>query len=276
MISFNKKILLAFIGLSAFTASQATETGNADVTPQTVTDKGVKDTDNNLIRAALKGWHVRVGAGINIGGTSPLPLPREIRAIEGYRPHLNIALEGMAMKSFNHSPWGLAVGLRFEQKGMETKARVKNYHMEAVNEDGSGRINGAWTGHVKTKVDNTYFTVPILATYRLSDRWSLAAGPYFSLRTSGEFSGEAYDGYIRDIDPRGEKAEVSRATYDFTTDLRKFAWGVQVGGEFRAYKHLAVTANLQWGLNGIFPADYESVTFTLYPIYATVGFAYVF
>ncbi len=276
MISFNKKILLAFIGLSAFTASQATETGNADVTSQTVADKGVKDTDNNLIRAALKGWHVRVGAGVNIGGTSPLPLPREIRSIEGYKPHLNIALEGMAMKSFTGSPWGLAVGLRFEQKGMETKARVKNYHMEAVNEDGSGRINGAWTGHVKTKVDNTYLTVPLLATYRLSDRWSLAAGLYFSLRTSGEFMGEAYDGYIRDIDPRGEKAEVSLATYDFSSDLRKFAWGVQVGGEFRAYKHLAVTANLQWGLNGIFPSDYESVTFALYPIYATVGFAYVF
>ncbi len=276
MISFNKKILLAFISLSAFTASQATETGNADVTSQTVSDNGVKDTDNNLIRAALKGWHVRVGAGVNIGGTSPLPLPREIRSIEGYKPHLNIALEGMAMKSFTGSPWGLAVGLRFEQKGMETKARVKNYHMEAVNEDGSGRINGAWTGHVKTKVDNTYLTVPLLATYRLSDRWSLAAGSYISLRTSGEFTGEAYDGYIRDIDPRGEKAEVSLATYDFSSDLRKFAWGVQVGGEFRAYKHLAVTANLQWGLNGIFPSDYESVTFALYPIYATVGFAYVF
>lgn len=278
MISFKNKILLAFIGLSSLTAAQATETEiiTAESTSQTVSDNGVKDTDKNLIRAALKGWHVRVGAGVNIGGTSPLPLPREIRSIEGYKPHLNIALEGMAMKSFTGSPWGLAVGLRFEQKGMETKARVKNYHMEAVNEDGSGRINGAWTGHVKTKVDNTYFTIPLLATYRLSDRWSLAAGPYFSLRTSGEFTGEAYDGYIRDIDPRGEKAEVSLATYDFSSDLRKFAWGVQVGGEFRAYKHLAVTANLQWGLNGIFPSDYESVTFALYPIYATVGFAYVF
>mgnify|MGYP003547469596 FL=1 len=34
--------------------------------------------------------------------------------------------------------------------------------------------------------------------------------------------------------------------------------------------------NLQWGLNGIFPSDFESVTFDLYPIYATLGFSYVF
>ena len=38
-----------------------------------------KETDTNLIKAALKGWHVRLGAGFNIGGTSPIPLPAEIR-----------------------------------------------------------------------------------------------------------------------------------------------------------------------------------------------------
>jgi hypothetical protein len=58
--------------------------------------------------------------------------------------------------------------------------------------------------------------------------------------------------------------------------LRRFHWGVQVGGEFRAYKHLAVFANLQWGLNGIFPSDFNSVTFDLYPIYGNLGFSYLF
>lgn len=102
------------------------------------------------------------------------------------------------------------------------------------------------------------------------------AGPYFSYMFNGSFTGEAYDGYIRDQNPTGEKAEVSRATYDFSSSLRHFSWGVQAGGEFQAYKHLTVFANLQWGLNGIFPDNFESVTFALYPIYATVGFAYLF
>lgn len=236
----------------------------------------VADTDPNLLRAALKGWQVRLGAGLNIGGTAPLPLPREIRSIDGYNPRLNIALEGAAHKKVGTSPWGIMVGLRFETKGMKTDATVKNYHMEAVNADGSGVVNGAWTGHVRTEVDNTYITFPILATYAFNDRWQVQAGPYLSCRLEGVFTGEAYDGYIRDIDPTGEKAEVDRATYDFSSRLRRFQWGLQVGGEFRAYRHLSVSANLQWGMNGIFPADFESVTFDLYPIYATIGFNYLF
>lgn len=234
------------------------------------------DTDNNLLRAALKGWHVRLGAGVNIGGTSPLPMPREIRSIKSYKPGLNIALEGNVHKQIGKTPWGIAIGLCLETKGMDTDASVKNYHMEAVNADGSGRVVGAWTGKVKTSVDNNYLTFPVLATYAIGQRWEVAAGPYFSWMMDGSFTGEAYDGYIRDQNPTGEKAEVARATYDFSNDLRRFNWGLQLGGEFRAYKHLAVSATLKWGFNGIFPSDFESVTFTLYPIYATVGFAYVF
>ena len=41
-------------------------------------DDGAKDTDHNLLRAALRGWRVSLGAGFEIGGTSPLPLPRSI------------------------------------------------------------------------------------------------------------------------------------------------------------------------------------------------------
>ena len=42
------------------------------------TNSSVKDSDNNLLRAALKGWNVKLSAGFNVGGTSPMPLPQEI------------------------------------------------------------------------------------------------------------------------------------------------------------------------------------------------------
>lgn len=234
-----------------------------------------RDTDDNLIKAALRGWHVRVGGGISLGGTSPMPLPREIRAIKSYKPTLCITIAGAAQKKFDPH-WGMMVGVQLENKGMETDARVKNYHMEAVNDDGSGKVVGAWTGYVKTKVSNNYLTFPILATYTFNDRWQVFAGPYLSWMWRGEFTGEAYDGYIRDQDPRGQYSEVSSASYDFSRDLRRFHWGLDAGGEFKAYKHLAVSLDLKWGLNGIFPSDFGSVTFPLYPIYATLGFHYLF
>ncbi|MCI5756802.1 MAG: PorT family protein [Bacteroidales bacterium] len=234
------------------------------------------DTDRNLERAALMGWHVSLGAGFNIGGTAPLPLPREIRHIDSYDPGLQVAIEGRAEKRFHQSPWGIAIGVTLENKGMTTKARVKNYHMEAMNDDGSGEVRGAWTGHVRTKVDNSYLTIPLLATYRLDKRWSVEAGPFVSLRLHGSFTGSAYDGYIRDQDPTGEKMEVTSASYNFSSSLRRFNYGVQAGGEYRAYRHLAIRAQVAWSVNGIFPGSFGSVTFPLYPIYGRLGFAYLF
>ncbi len=40
-------------------------------------------------------------AGFNIGGTSPLPLPNEIRSIEGYNPGIAISIERRATKWFD-------------------------------------------------------------------------------------------------------------------------------------------------------------------------------
>lgn len=240
------------------------------------TKKEVSDTDKNLINAALKGWHIRLSAGYNIGGTAPLPMPREIRGIESYNPGLNLSIEGTVEKMFGKGNWGMRWGVRLETKGMTTKAETKNYHMEAWNTDGSGQVIGAFTGKVKTDVNNTYLTLPVLAVYRINERWNISAGAYASYLLDGEFTGTAYDGYIRDQNPTGEYTDVTRAEYDFSEDIRKFNWGLQAGAEYKAYKHLALFANLQWSMNGIFPSDYGSVTFTLYPIYGTLGFTYLF
>ncbi len=234
-----------------------------------------KSEGESILRAALKGWHVKLRAGFLLGGTTPLPLPQEIRSIDSYNPTMNIAIEGGAQKMFEPTKWGMALGVRLETKGMKTDATVKNYHMEMTADDG-GYMVGAWTGHVKTNVRSTYLTFPILAIYKVAPRWELRGGPYLSWMYDGNFSGEAYDGYLRHGDPTGEKAEVSRASYDFSDDLRRFQWGVQVGAEWQAYKHLSVYADLTWGINSIFPKDFESISFAMYPVYLNAGFSYLF
>ncbi len=238
-------------------------------------NKAIKDTDKNLINAEAKGWKIRLSAGFNIGGTAPLPMPREIRGIESYNPGLNLSIEGAAEKNFGQSPWGIRWGIRLDTKGMTTKADTKNYYMEVQNGPGT-TIEGYWTGKVKTNVKNTYVTIPVLAVYNINERWNISAGAYASYLLDGEFTGAAYDGYMRENEPTGELTELEHSTYDFSDELRKFNWGLQIGGEYRAYKHLALFANLQWSMNGIFPSDFGSVTFSLYPIYGTLGFTYLF
>ncbi len=230
--------------------------------------------------AFLRGVEYSIRVGYEIGGTSPMPLPAEIRKIEGFKPGMHFYVEGNVNKSFGlKHKWGLLLGLRLEQKGMSTKAQVKNYFMR-MEGDKDEDIEGPFTGHVETKVENLYLSIPLLVTFKASDRWKLRFGPYYShlLGSLDEdnFYGTAYDGYIREGDPTGGYIEVTSANYDFSENLRRWNIGVQFGAEWKVLKHLSVAADLQWGLNDIFKNDFKVITFNMYPIYGNIGIAYIF
>lgn len=237
------------------------------------------DRNKNIIHSALNGLEYEVKAGFNIGGTAPLPLPKEIRSIDSYSPTLAISIAGEVTKWLGtQKEWGIIVGLRLENKSMKTKATVKNYSMEIVGTEGE-KVSGAWTGGVKTKVSNSYLSLPIMAAYKVSPRWNLKLGPYVSYLTDGEFSGNVYEGYLREGNPTGSKVEFTdgqTASYDFSNELQKFQWGIQLGTEWKAFKHLNVYADLTWGLNDIFKKDFKTVEFAMYPIYLNLGFGYAF
>ena len=166
-----------------------------------------EERNKSLINSYLHGWEYNIKAGFNIGGTSPIPLPKEIRKIDSYAPGIAIAIEGNATKWFDEKKkWGLTLGLRLENKNMTTEATVKNYGMEILGQGGE-RISGVWTGGVKTKVHTAGPTIPLMATYKLNNRWNIKAGPYFSYILSREFSGHVYDGYLREDNPTGPKVE---------------------------------------------------------------------
>lgn len=238
-----------------------------------------EDRNHGIVWSSLRGLEYEVKAGINIGGTSPIPLPEEIRKINGYNPLINFAIEGNAIKWFGkEQKWGIIFGIRLENKGMETKANVKNYSMEIIG-DGGERLSGNWTGMVKTKVRNSYLSVPILAAYKVGPRIRLSAGVYVSYLLTGDFSGHVYEGYLRKGDPTGTKVDFNGdnvGPYDFSNDLRNFQWGLQAGVDWRAFKHLNVFGDLTWGLNDIFKKDFQTITFAMYPIYLNVGFGYAF
>ena len=235
-----------------------------------------KERNMGIVRSALRGLHYSVRAGYNIGGTSPLPLPVEIRGINSYKPLMGFSIEGNMEKYLNNN-WGLSIGLRLENKMMSTDATVKNYKMSMISDE--GRLDGYWTGKVKTKFRASYFSIPLLAAWKANERLRVTAGPYVSFLTSGDFSGHVFDGYLREGDPTGNKVTFSGesiAPYDFSDDLRTFQWGVQAGVSWRAFRHLNVHADLQWGLNDIFQKDFQTITFAMYPIYLNVGFGYAF
>lgn len=217
-----------------------------------------------------------VKASFSIGGTSPLPLPEEIRSIESYDPTLSLSLGAQVTKWFNEK-WGLSSGISFDTKAMKTKAEVKNYRMEL--RDGGGLIKGNWTGMVQTTVNNSYFTIPVMAAYRLSSIWSLRMGPYIAFLMDENFSGYVYDGYLREGDPTGPKRPFTgeeTASYDFSDNLRNLQWGLQFGGSWKVNRHFRLNGDLQWGMNDIFHSDFNTITFNMYNVYLNIGFGYIF
>lgn len=237
-----------------------------------------------LVLASSTGWsqsffsdlQLSARVGYNIGGTAPLGLPASIRKINTFSCKSNFSVGVDAEKPLSDQ-WGMMLGLRFENKGMETDATVKKYYMEIVK--GGDAMNGYFYGRNYTEVKEWMFTVPVQLAFHPSDGLRLKFGPYLSFLTSKNFSGYAYNGYLRGNNPIGPKVEVgnednTRGNYDFPDDMRSLHVGLNLGVDFKFYKNLGVFADLSWGLNGIFKKDFKTVEQTLYPIYGTLGLVY--
>lgn len=237
-----------------------------------------QDSGASRFKGFVADLEYEVMAGVNIGGASPIPLPAEIRKIESYNPGLNLRIGASATKWLGpEKKWGASLGVRFENRGMETKATVKNYGMSIIQN--GGILSGRWTGKVQTKYHSQQLIIPITGVWKAHERLKLNFGPYLAFAFSNGFDGYVYEGYLREGDPTGQKVEFmgdARAPYDFGSDLRSFQWGVQAGVSWMAFKHLSVNADLDWGLNDIFNSSFKTVTFNLYPIYFNIGFGYQF
>ncbi len=223
------------------------------------------------------GWIIR--AGYVIGGTTPLPLPEEIRSINEFKP-----LGGVTFGADYYHMFGRRIGIQFGAhiffEGFHTDADVKNYHMAITQ--GNSTLSGHFTGTDITDTKMVGITLPITATIRVSPRWNISAGPFFSFVGKGTFKGEVYDnsegiGYLREGDPTGPKIEITRqnpATYDFSSDMKNFYWGLDFLFEWKAINRITVFGGLDWSLSSIFPSDFETISFKMYPIYAKIGLGY--
>lgn len=218
---------------------------------------------------------VKVRVGYNIGGTAPLPMPASIRSIDAFRLTPSFLVGGDVILPLGDR-FGLSAGLHLENKGMDADVTVKSYSMEMKK--GNSQISGLFTGHVSQQVTQWMLTIPVSFRFQVSS-FTFKFGPYFSLLLKKEFSGIASDGYLRQGDPTGPRIEIGNkegewATYDFSDEMRSLQWGLGVGLDWRFSRHVGLSADLNWGLSGIFNSDFKTVEQTLYPIYGCIGLFY--
>ncbi len=219
---------------------------------------------------------IELRGGVIIGGMSPVPIPVEIREIKKYSPEFNGMFEIQVSKWLSDK-YGVSSGLRFENKGMETEARVKSYYTQIVNQ--GDRISGYWTGNVSTTSKISYLTFPVLLNMQLHPRWRVQFGGYLSYNMTGKFLGKVYKGYLRENTPVGQKIEFKDeqyASYDFSDELRQMAYGIQLSSQWKATNNLFALFQFTAGMSDVFKQGFETVSFGMYPFYISVGASYQF
>lgn len=231
-------------------------------------------------QAWSEGWfqntNVYARVGYSIGGTAPLDMPSSIRKLNSYSPRSNVSA-GVELYKPLHNRWGMATGLYIENKGMNTDATVKGYHMKITR--GGETLEGLFTGRVSTSVRQWMWTLSEQATYELGSHFRMKFGPFASVLTSKAFEGTAYDGYLRKGNPTGDKVllgtEIGQTgNYDFSDDMRTLQWGIKVGCDYHFSKSWGAFAEISWGVAGIFKRDFHTIEQTMYPIYGSFGLAY--
>ena len=220
--------------------------------------------------------HFMARIGYSIGGTVPLPMPETIRELNSYKLQPNFSIGLDAVKPLRGA-WSVQAGIRLENKGMYEDARVKNYY-EAI-ERGGEMLSGRFTGDVTTKVKAWMVTVSVQVKWTANTHLDFRVGPYLSVLTGKSFTGYAHNGYLRVGDPTGIKVvmgndEQTRGNYNFSEDMRRLQWGLDIGADWNTRRRLGFFADVTWGLNGIHRSGFHTIEQPLYPIFATVGITY--
>ncbi|WP_282628819.1 porin family protein [Empedobacter sedimenti] len=235
--------------------------------------------DNEIKSGFFNDLDYQIRGQFSIGGSTPLGIPVEIRELNRYNPSLQLGVEVNSTKWLKNNPKiGIRGGLRIEQKGMKTDARVKNYYTQ-IDGEGGKQTNGYFTGNVNTTVSNTYTTLPVLIVYNAYPRWNFYGGVYLSATIEQKFTGYVYDGVLREGLPTGTPVVFegsAKGEYDFSDEMRRMQWGFDLGAEYKMKSHLRLFAELNWNANQLFKHDFDAISFKMYNIYGNFGFGYQF
>lgn len=216
---------------------------------------------------------------LTLGGASPLGIPAQIRKIESFKPTNIIGLEANATKWLNDEhKYGIRVGLKIESRAMKTQAEVKNYFTQ-IEDDSGARTTGYFTGHVATRANNTYLTLPVSFVWNISEKWNVYGGFYFATAINKSFDGYIYDGVFREGTPIGEPATFEGnaiGIYDFSDDVRSFQFGEQIGFEYKINSQFSISLDGSFANTPVFKKDFEAISFKMYNIFGNLGFAYKF
>lgn len=223
----------------------------------------------------------RIKGGQNIGATAPFGLP-EGSTVLSFSPIFapSIAIE----RQFTLYRWLYALtGVRFEYKGMKTRAGVQHFETEVAQEM-DGRIlvfGGNFTGENVTRVVSSYISIPLRVGFQITRNYAIEAGGFVAFAMTRGFSGKVENGYLwtkpTETDPSSSKIPIESADYSFDDNERKVDAGVELYGSHHLGANILLDAGLGVGLIPIFDREkFKGMPFSMYNIYLNIAVGYKF
>lgn len=220
--------------------------------------------------------------GYNIGATTPVSMPREVRSITSFWPQFN-PLFGYNFWYKINEEWSIGSGAIVDLKGMGIRNKVKYMHTDVVME--GNNIKGYFTGRNETTTKIAYISVPIRISYQFADQWKVRGGISLSYKYNSEFYGTVWDGVLIETTNNediinGTKIEVpykNKAIFDFGKEVRDFELGLLLGASHNIPKsRFDIFGDFSYGLTPIFNSDFKAIEFKMRNIYLALGLNYSF
>jgi hypothetical protein len=220
-------------------------------------------------------WEYKAFAGYNLGGTTPLPLPAEIRRMRSWSPGFSPSL-ALHVTRWLSPQWGVTTGLSIDLKAMSVRTDVKYMNTSlAVGEgDHTGTFTGMFTGANHTSLRLGYLVVPVMAAWRPPGKWTLRMGGYLAFQRDARFEGQASDGYIRNGGPAGDRINIETSSFDFSGHVSKTDAGAIASADWFFTPRLALSGQFSLGFVPIFPDNFNGVPYKMYNIYFAGGVGY--
>jgi hypothetical protein len=128
-------------------------------------------------------------------------------------------------------------------------------------------ISTFYKGQVTGAFDNSYYQIPVLASYHVGD-FRLSAGGYFGLLARGSNTGLA-DVVI------GDSFRVDLGVpFDQSAFLNPYDYGVMAGASFRPGNGLDISLRMLTGLRSIYQNSYSQVKTSVRNIYLQASIGY--
>ncbi len=220
-----------------------------------------------------------VRVGLNVGASAPFGIADNISPLSyspNFSPVIAFDREFVLWRGLT-----LSSGIRLEYKGMRTRAKVQYFKTSVRQEDDKGNItqfDGHFTGENITNINMAMATLPLDIGWRFSPRYRLRLGGYISYLLYGSFTGAAQNGYTWTIPEEGatlrQRISITSASFDFSKELRKWDWGVEIASTHRVTDRFFVEAGLAVGVRSIFVEGFKGVSMDMHNMYGCLSLGY--